>query len=111
MKQITDLSELTVGTQIVRFFGDQVSFWEYLCLHPKNSKYILLLEDLSKDAIKQYIPNLLNSDEWYIDYTFEDIWERQRDWHLKQAKRFDEKIKNEQSKKEKESSDQADQES
>jgi hypothetical protein len=95
MKQITNISELTPGTPIVRLLGDTCEFWEYLCLHPKNSKYVLLLENISQNAIKQYIPNLLNSNEWYIDYTFEEIWEQEKEWHLQQIEKCSKRIKDE----------------
>ena len=109
MKQITDITELTPGTRIVEFCGDRTAFWEYLCQHPRNPEYVLLLESLSQNAIKQYIPNLLRSD-WYIDYTFEEIYEKRKEWHLKQIERLNERIKDEQSKKTKEDSSEADQE-
>lgn len=110
MKQITDITELTPGARIVKFCGDRIVFWEYLCQHPKNPEYVLLLESLSQDAIKQYIPNLLNSKDWYTDYTFEEIYEKRKEWHLEQIKRLDKRIKDEQSKKTKENSSEADQE-
>ena len=110
MRQITDITELTPGTRIVEFRGDKTVFWEYLCQHPRNPEYVLLLESLSQDAIKQYIPNLLNSKDWYIDYTFEEIYEKRKEWHLEQIKRLDKRIKDEQSKKTKENSSEADQE-
>ena len=110
MKQITDITELTSGVRIVEFCGDRTVFWEYLCQHPRNPEYVLLLESLSQDAIKQYIPNLLNSKDWYIDYTFEEIYEKRKEWHLEQIKRLDKRIKDEQSKKTKENSSETNQE-
>lgn len=110
MKQIIDISELTTGTQIVHFDGDKCSFWEYLGPHPKNPKYVLLLESLSQNAIKQYIPSFLNNSNWYIDYTFEEIYEKQKEWHLKRAGYYETRIKDEQSKKAKENSSKANQE-
>lgn len=109
MKQITDVSELKPGTQIIKFCGDRVTFWEYLCPHPRNREYVLLLESMSQDALKQYIPDLLGS-EWYIDYTFEEIYEKQKEWHFRQTERLNDRIKDEQSKKTKENSCKADQE-
>lgn len=109
MKQITNISELQPSTQIVRLCGDQCTFWEYLCPHPRNPEYVLLLESLSQNAIKQYIPNLLES-EWFIEYTFEEIYEKRKEWHLKQAEKYEKRIKDEQSKKTKENSSEADQE-
>ena len=111
MRQITDITELTPGTQIVEFRGDKIVFWEYLCKHPRNPEYVLLLESLSQNAIKQYIPGLLDSKDWYIDYTFEEIYEKQIEWHQGQIERLNSRIKDEQSKKTKENDSQADQKS
>ena len=51
MKQITDITELTSGVRIVEFCGDRTVFWEYLCQHPRNPEYVLLLESLSQLTI------------------------------------------------------------
>lgn len=110
MKQITNISELTPGTPIAQLRGDTCVFWEYLCVHPKNPGYVLLIEGTTQNATKQYIPNLLNSREWQIDYTFEEILEKQRDWYLDQVDKLNERIENGKSRKAKENSSKANQE-
>ncbi len=59
MKQITDITELTPGTRIVEFCGDRIVFWEYLCQHPRNPEYVLLLESLSQECHQTIYPKPL----------------------------------------------------
>lgn len=92
MKQITDISELKQGDTIVHFNGERVDHWEFLMIHPHNDLYVLLLDILSQNAFKQYIPNMLNKEEWQMDYTIEDVLVQRIEYHKKQMKHIKERL-------------------
>lgn len=60
MEKFTDINQLKPGTQFIVIDGDEVTFYEFLCVHPKHPKYILALESCSQDGKKLYVPELLN---------------------------------------------------
>lgn len=93
MKKIENVKELPVGTKIVRFHGGRVTYYEFLMVHPHNDKYALLIEGLTGDAPKVYIPSMENSAEWYIEFTDIEALEYQRNYHLTMANRKLERIK------------------
>lgn len=92
MKQITDIRDLKPGDHIVHFNGERTDQWEFLMIHPHNDKYVLLLDPLSQDAFKQYIPKLLNNDDWQQDYKIEDILEQRIAYHKKMMKYIKERL-------------------
>lgn len=92
MKQIIDINGLKLGDTIVHFRGEKVDQWEFLMIHPHNDKYVLLLDTLSQDAFKQYIPKMLNTDEWQQDYKIEDILEQRIAYHKKMMKYIKERL-------------------
>ncbi len=87
MKRIKNIKELPFGTEIVRLNGGNVDYYEFLMVHPHNDSYVLLLESLSQEAKKFYIPRVDNSDEWQTDYTDIELLEYQRNYHLGMANR------------------------
>lgn len=91
MKRITDINELKKGDKIVSFFCGQVCFYTFLCVHPNNDKYVLLIDDLTKDAPKFYINNLIEN-EWYTDYTLNEINKKKIEYHERMIERLKERI-------------------
>ncbi len=92
MKQILDIYGLKQGDKIVHFNGERIDQWEFLMIHPHNDQYVLLLDTLSQNAFKQYIPNILNTDEWQRDYKIDDVLEQRIAYHNKQIERIKERL-------------------
>lgn len=68
LTKLTDISELTVGTEFHIVEGDKVETYEFLCIHPHNDKYVLAIKNITQDASKLYIPTLLNSEVYVGRY-------------------------------------------
>lgn len=39
--------------------------YTFLGIHPNNENYVLLLDHITQDAYKKYIPNIIRG-EWYV---------------------------------------------
>ena len=84
MRRITDIKELKEGTKIVRVYNGRIDYFSFLMVHPCNEKYVLLMDDLTKDATKFYIPNLLDKHGYfYIDYSRRELLEKEIEEHQK----------------------------
>ena len=92
MKNIDNARELSPGTKIVNLNGDTVLYYDFLMIHPHNNEYVLLLDTITKNAIKFYIPRIENSKEWQIDYTESDLLEYRYEYHLEKARKILQKI-------------------
>lgn len=92
MKQIESINELKNGDKIVCIFGGNPNFYEFLCVHPHNNNYVLLLDGITKDAPKFYIPNIINQPEWYKDYTLDEVREKQIEYHEMKIRKLKERM-------------------
>lgn len=72
MKRVTNIEELKQGDKIAQISRNDIIYWEFLMVHPHNPNYVLMIESLSQNALKLYIPNILDS-EFYQDYTIKDM--------------------------------------
>ena len=92
MKTIQSIDQLKKGDRIVSMHGDDVTYYEFLCVHPNNDQYVLMIESLSQEAKKIYIPKLLNNEHFLTDYTMNEIYLAEIDWHTQQIERLKERI-------------------
>ena len=88
MKKIEHPKALPVGTKIVNINGDRMNYYEYLGVHPHNEQYVLLLDTLTQDATKFYIPNIENSDKWQIDFTSKDLLKCKYNYYIERANKI-----------------------
>lgn len=65
MEKITDINQLKKGEQIVEINEDKFKCYEFLCIHPHNSAYILAIESASQDAKKIYIKDLIEKEYYF----------------------------------------------
>lgn len=93
MKSITDIKELTQGTKIVNlnYYGD-VDYYKFLMVHPYNDEYVLLLDEVTQNAPKFYIPNIINCPSWQIDFTRKDILNYKREYYTRMLRLNDKRI-------------------
>lgn len=78
MKQLKDISQLTPGCKITRIHNGESQTWEYLMIHPHNSKYILALNTCTQEAYKIYIPTMLESEHYWVGEYDSDFVLRER---------------------------------
>ncbi len=95
MKRIKNVKELKIGTKMVNIYDGKEDYYEFLMVHPHNDKYVLLLDDLTQNAKKFYIPNIEMSAYWQIDYTRKDLLNYLYNYYLEKADRMLDIIKNE----------------
>lgn len=84
MKRITSINDLKQGTKIVHVEDNKnIKYYEFLMVHPHNENYVLLLESLSQNAYKFYIPNIIGDDShFYIEYTEKEVLELRKKYLL-----------------------------
>ena len=92
MKRIKNIKLFSRGTKIVRLYGDSIYYYEYLMEHPHNDQYVLLLDTLTQEAVKIYIPNIEESPNWQTDYTDFDLLNYKYNYHLEKAERIMQQI-------------------
>lgn len=78
MKEINEsnFTSLKKGDLIVEIHCDDVTYWQYLMIHPNNDNYVLMIEGISKDAKKIYIPTLIDGG-YFTDYTLKEVYQKQ----------------------------------
>lgn len=59
MEKLTNIKQLQPGTPFTIVQNGEITNYEFLCIHPHNSKYILAIESLSQEGKKLFIDNLL----------------------------------------------------
>ena len=92
MKSITDIKELTKGTKIVYLEDGFVYYYEFLMVHPHNDEYVLLLDEVTQNAPKFYIPNIINCPSWQIYFTRKDILNYKREHYTRMLRINDKRI-------------------
>ncbi len=99
MKEINNINytSLKAGDKIIEIDGDVIRYWEYLMIHPNNNDYVLMIESLSKDAKKVYIPTLVGGG-YYTNYTFKEIYQKEIEYHEYEIERLQQRIQREEEK-------------
>lgn len=59
MEELKNIEQLNSCKNFIIINGENVTEYEFLCIHPYNAEYILALETYSMEGKKLYIPNLL----------------------------------------------------
>ena len=72
MKRITNVSQLNKGDMIVNVRGSVITTLEFIEIHPHNSAYSVMLNDMYDGAPKFYNKRL-EEEEWYL-YTSGEQW-------------------------------------
>lgn len=102
MERITSVNQLSKGDRIAKIDGNKVILLEFICIHPNNEKYSVMLDD-NKDGAPKFWNEDLEHQEWY-KYTSGDQWielhqrmaeqlRKQMEWHQKRAEELKQKIK------------------
>lgn len=92
MEKITKPSSLKQGDKIVKIVGSVHKYYEYLMPHPHNENYVLLLDILTMDAVKVYIPQLTEEhSHYYINFTYEELRLDLIDYYERQIKKLKER--------------------
>lgn len=101
MERITSVNQLSKGDRIAKIDGNKVILLEFICIHPHNEKYSVMLDD-NKDGVPKFWNEDLERQEWY-KYTG-DQWielhqimaeqlRKQMEWHQNRAEELKQRIK------------------
>jgi len=90
MKRITDINELKQGDIIVKIDLNNLTFIEFLCIHPRNENYSLFL-DSNQDGMAKFYNHRLEIEEWYL-YSDNERIEFWNEIRIKQIEKLQSRI-------------------
>lgn len=95
MKEIVDVKELKIDEKVISMCGDEVRFYRFYGVHPHNETYVLMIDELSQNALKFYIPTIIGDSDttWYHDYTLSDICKKRIEYHQREILRISKQLK------------------
>lgn len=73
MKRITEISQLTKGDIIVTIVDHKVVKREFVCVHPRNDKYSIFLNE-TYDGCPKFYNETLKFNEWYLFTNSKEEW-------------------------------------
>lgn len=90
MEKLRTIEQFKSCKNFVIIDGENVTMYEFLCVHPHNENYILALEKSSMEGKKLFIPNLLGQtsfhNEVYVgDYDSMFLTSRILEWHKRRV--------------------------
>ena len=102
MERITSVNQLSKGDRIAKIDGNKVILLEFVCIHPHNEKYSVMLND-NKDGAPKFWNEDLERQEWY-KYTSGAQWielhqrmaeqlREQMELHLNRAEELKQRMK------------------
>lgn len=102
MERITSVNQLSKGDRIVRIADNEIITMEFVCIHPHNEDYSVML-NVNLDGAPKFWNQNLEYQEWYR-YTSGDQWielhqmiaeqmRKQMEWHQNRAEELKQKIK------------------
>ena len=80
---------LKEGDPIVMIDNGEVSYYYFLMIHPNNTNYVLLIDNIDKEGKKIYIPTFIGGGFFY-NYTRKEVYEKR----IKQLEDKIERLKN-----------------
>ena len=83
MERITDINNLKPGQKIISINRGEVICYEFLMIHPHNPEYILCLNP-TQDGVKIYSKTAYEN--FFTNYSREEVLEKLRDYYLLRAK-------------------------
>lgn len=96
LTKVANINDLKQGTKLVKFNDCNPSFWEYLMPHPHNEKYVLLLDEITKDAKKVYNQEILGEygfSMWYTYNSIDEVEEKALELLKDKVERFEKRVK------------------
>lgn len=97
MEKLRSIEQFKSCKNFVIINGENVTMYEFLCIHPHNENYILALERSSMEGKKLYIPNLLGETiyhgEAYVgEFDSKFIASRTLAWHKRRVAYWEERL-------------------
>lgn len=84
-----DIKKLKTDERLVECSSGKVSYYRFLCFHPRNPNYVILL-DCCEEPVRVYCKNLI--DRFFTDYTRHDILIYCRDYASEKIKKIEQEL-------------------
>lgn len=95
MEKIKNINQLKPGTHFFIVRGDEITGYEYLCVHPHNETYILALNSFTQEGEKHYIPQLLKGEVYVGNYDTKFFTELRIKYYKREIERLEQRLKDE----------------
>lgn len=82
MKRIENIEEirnLKPEQELIRLCCDDVKYYTFLCVHPHNNNYMILINKWTEKPERFYVQDLV--EEFVINYTDDDIMSYRLEYH------------------------------
>lgn len=86
---IEDINNLKIDEKLIECISGKVIYYRFLCFHPRNSNYVILLNSC-EEPVRFYYKNLI--DRFFTDYTQRDIIIYRKDYAFKEIKEFEQAL-------------------
>ena len=86
---IEDINNLKIDEKLIECISGKVIYYRFLCFHPRNSNYVILL-NCCEEPVRFYYNNLLG--RFFTDYTQRDIISYRKDYAFKKIKEFEQAL-------------------
>ncbi len=80
---------LKVDERLIECFQGNVHYYKFLCIHPHNDQYVILLNSC-EEPIRFYYQTII--DFFYRDYNQRDVINYRKDYALKKVKDLEQKL-------------------
>lgn len=84
-----NIKKLKLDERLVECSSGNVNYYRFLCVHPRNSNYVILL-NCCEEPVRFYYKNLI--DRFFTDYTQRDIITYRKDYAFKKIKEFEQEL-------------------
>lgn len=81
-----DIRKLKTDERLIECFCGKVNYYRFLCLHPRNKNYVILLNQYENPE-RFFVQHII--DRFYTNYTSRDIITYRRDYAIKELKEVD----------------------
>ncbi len=86
---IEDINKLKIDEKLIECISGKVNYYRFLCFHPRNSNYVILL-NCCEEPVRFYYKNLI--DQFFTDYTQRDIITYRKGYAFKKIKEFEQAL-------------------
>lgn len=80
LRDIKEIEHLKTNDRLVQLINGKVNYYRFLCFHPRNENYVILL-NCCEQPVRFYCPHMINN--FFVDYTREDLVAYRKNYALR----------------------------
>lgn len=89
ISNIKDIRKLKTDERLIECYCGKVNYYRFLCFHPRNTKYVILLNQYENPE-RFFVQHII--DRFYTNYTSRDILTYRRDYAIFELKEFEQAL-------------------